>query len=433
MRHVIICGIGTISRELIEYLSEQNYIITAVTRNPQAAIRESRTKVTVISWEEIKENPQKYFEDCVAVINLARPNIGTLANPTIKMNDSQISKMKEEFKVGGITTTQTMATLCAQYGTPGKTVFLNASSYNHYNSDIIPQDKPYSDLTPLREDDRPLDYLTEVSRAWEEAAIPASESGIRVVHLGFGMLIDQNSTGFSTIHSLFLLGIGGRIGSGEQYIPMLTMRDTLSSIQHCIEHDEITGYVNIAGFNVKQKELVEELAKQVDERPLLKQAWTYIILKGLLGWNNCLNNITKPEILIKTGLGIFGEELLLKGLTIKADKLAASSFQFQDTSIAEAIRYALEKPKGQLVSTKNIDISNYCQMDELEIALQLQNKAEPSSSTLTKRKLYTGSSSREEALIKPKSHTSVTGHSMFSSKNKQKDIVVNQKPCCSLI
>ena len=346
---IIVCGVGTISKELIPYLAEKGYNLIVVTQNPQRANKEFGERITAIDWNEIQKNAAIYFKDCHAVINLARPPIGMLAHPTFSMTAFQLAKEKKTFKEEGENTTRIMANLCANHGVPGKTVFLNASAYNHYNSqDVHLVGEAYSDSLNYA-DKLPLDYLTEVNRAWEQAANPAVIAGIRVVHLGFGLIADQNSTGFSNILALFQMGVGGRIGSGEQQIPMLSMRDALSATLHCIDTPKLSGYINIAAFNVKQKTLALELAKKIAEKPLAKQGWMYFILSYLFFWNHWINNITKPAWLIKFGLGVFGEELLLKSVAIESDKLGRSKFIFQDKNINSAIEYALEKPKDQLV------------------------------------------------------------------------------------
>lgn len=341
MLGVIVCGIGTISKELIPYLVSLNYKVTVVTRNTNKSRNLFNDEVQLIDWMEIQTNPKPYFSECIAVINLARPALVSLDHPTFGMSADQIEVERDRFLAEGAVSTEIMAFLCAQHADPKSTVFLNASAYDHYDSQTS-ECEPASDLATYEPITHPQSFFTKLIQAWELEAEPAIDAGIRVVHLGLGMIIDKNSTGFSTLLSFFQMGIGGPIGSGEQYIPMLTMRDAIAAITHCIGNINISGYVNIAGFNVKQKHLAQELAKQVAAVPVSQQGWGYTVFKTIL-FGSWLNNIPKPEILIKFFLGTFSE-LLLKNVRIQSEKLLQSGFVFRDNEVVSALTYALSKP-----------------------------------------------------------------------------------------
>lgn len=376
MPSVIVCGVGTISKELIPYLLSQQYTVTVVTRNQENAVSTFGTSVTSISWDEIQNNAQNYFTDCVAVVNLARPGVDTLAHPTFAMKPEEIESEKNRFITEGEKTTKIMAELCAHYANPNTTVFINASAYDHYDVQNLDA-PPLNDTDPLDTSIQPRNFYTKVIRAWEAAAQPAADKGIRIVHVGLGMISDKKSPGFKSILTLFRLGIGGPIGSGEQNIPMVSMRDAVAAIMHCIKTPNISGYVNIVGFNVKQKDLAAELAKQIDQFPASRHGWMYTILKWL-PFNMWLNNIMKPEWLIKFALGTFGEELLLKNVSVTSQKLLHVGFKFHDTNVAGAVKYALAKKRNQ-PAYLDVPTSSYAGMDALGTGTNNNNNSNNSN------------------------------------------------------
>lgn len=93
------------------------------------------------------------------------------------------------------------------------------------------------------------DFLAEVCVAWERAAMPAAEAGIRVVHPRTGSIVlDQDSPALKRMVPLFRAGIGGRLGSGKQWWSWITMRDEVRALEHLIDGD-LTGPVNLVAPN----------------------------------------------------------------------------------------------------------------------------------------------------------------------------------------
>ncbi|HET6764614.1 MAG TPA: TIGR01777 family oxidoreductase [Longimicrobiaceae bacterium] len=100
----------------------------------------------------------------------------------------------------------------------------------------------------LTEDSAPgSDFLAEVGREWEAAAKPAAEAGIRVVNTRFGIVLSADGGALGQMLPPFRLGVGGRLGSGRQWMSWISLEDTVGAIRFCMEHEEVSGPVNVVG------------------------------------------------------------------------------------------------------------------------------------------------------------------------------------------
>jgi uncharacterized protein (TIGR01777 family) len=91
-------------------------------------------------------------------------------------------------------------------------------------------------------------FLPSVCRAWEAAAAPATEAGIRVVHIRTGIVLDAHGGALAKQLPLFKIGLGGRFGSGRQWQSWITLDDEVSAILHLLDAD-VAGPVNLTAPN----------------------------------------------------------------------------------------------------------------------------------------------------------------------------------------
>lgn len=89
-------------------------------------------------------------------------------------------------------------------------------------------------------------FLSDVCEAWETATAPAGEAGIRVTHLRTGIVLSANGGALAKQLPLFKIGLGGRIGSGQQYWPWISMDDEVGAISWLLSND-VAGPVNLTG------------------------------------------------------------------------------------------------------------------------------------------------------------------------------------------
>src|SRR5262249_34613021 len=89
-------------------------------------------------------------------------------------------------------------------------------------------------------------YFPKVCQAWEAATKPAEQAGIRVVHLRFGLVLGPAGGLLKPMLPLFRLGLGGRLGSGRQWMPWISLLDAVAAIRFLLGSD-VSGAVNLTG------------------------------------------------------------------------------------------------------------------------------------------------------------------------------------------
>jgi uncharacterized protein (TIGR01777 family) len=91
------------------------------------------------------------------------------------------------------------------------------------------------------------DFLARVCVDWESAAEPAADAGIRVVHPRTGLVVSAKGGAWGRLFPLFRLGLGGRLGSGDQYWPFISLADHIAALRFAVEREELSGPLNFTG------------------------------------------------------------------------------------------------------------------------------------------------------------------------------------------
>jgi uncharacterized protein len=115
----------------------------------------------------------------------------------------------------------------------------------------------------LTEDDGPGgDFLAGVVQAWEAAADPAREAGIRVAHMRNTLVLGRHGGALPRLVLQFRLGAGGRFGSGRQWWSWATLTDTVAAYEHALASDSLSGPANVSAPNqVRNAEFSRVLAR----------------------------------------------------------------------------------------------------------------------------------------------------------------------------
>ncbi len=115
-------------------------------------------------------------------------------------------------------------------------VLVNASAvgiYGNRHDEILPETAP-----------RGPGYLADLCDDWEKAALAAEELGVRVVCLRIGIVLGRNGSAFEKLRMVLRLGIGGRLGSGKQWMPWIHLDDLRAAIVHAVFSETLAGPVN---------------------------------------------------------------------------------------------------------------------------------------------------------------------------------------------
>ena len=151
-------------------------------------------------------------------------------------------------------------------------------------------------------------FLVEVCQDWEEATTPAVQADIRTAHIRTGVVLSPKGGALAAMLTPFKLGLGGRIGSGKQWMSWIDIRDMVGAIHHILKNDLIQGPVNlVAPRPVMNAEFAQTLAS-VLSRPAI---------------------FPLPEFALKLAFGQMGEEILLGSQKVEASKLISSGYPFR--------------------------------------------------------------------------------------------------------
>jgi len=113
-------------------------------------------------------------------------------------------------------------------------------------------------------------FLAQVCRDWEKEIFEARPLGIRTVGLRLGVVLGRNGGAVKQMLPPFRLGLGGRLGSGEQWVSWIHVRDVAGLIVHGLESDVLDGPVNgVAPYPATNSEFTQALAKELGRRARL--------------------------------------------------------------------------------------------------------------------------------------------------------------------
>ena len=245
------------------------------------------------------------LEGAGAVVNLAGESIGAK-----RWSEDQKARIRDS-RVRG--TTLLAETLAKLNRPPNVLVSGSAVGYYGDRSDEV-----------LTESSRPGDgFLAEVAGAWEAATVPAGEAGIRVHHIRTGIVLSGRGGALAQMLRPFKLGVGGKLGTGRQWMSWISLEDEVGAIVHLLGDVAPAGAVNLTAPNPASNADFTKALGQALGRPTVLPV-PRIGLKLLLG-------------------GAMAEELLLAGQRALPTRLLDSGYTFTHPDLADAPEVALSE------------------------------------------------------------------------------------------
>lgn len=110
-------------------------------------------------------------------------------------------------------------------------------------------------------------FMAQVCVDWEASADPARDGGIRVVHTRTGVVMAPEGPLIQKVRVPFKLGVGGRVGSGRQWVPWISLDDEVRALRFLLERDDISGPVNLVGPEAIQNLELTRALGEVWNRP----------------------------------------------------------------------------------------------------------------------------------------------------------------------
>jgi hypothetical protein len=165
-------------------------------------------------------------------------------------------------------------------------------------------------------------FLADVCQEWEAATAPASDGGIRVVHLRIGVVLTPAGGALAKLLTPFQLGVGGRVGSGGQFMSWISLDDLLGVILHAIRTETLQGAVNaVAPSPVTNLEFTKTLGA------VLRRPTVFPI----------------PAAAARLAFGEMADEMLLASTRVIPARLTASRYLFRHPELETALRHVLGK------------------------------------------------------------------------------------------
>ncbi len=240
-----------------------------------------------------------------AVVNLSGANIGA---------ERWTADRKRILTESRLTTTRFLAEQMAEMIDP-PSVYMSQSAigiYGDRGDEILDESSSYGP------DD---DFLASLTADWEEAATPATEAGVRVIHPRTGLVVAEDAPLLDRLTPIFRAGVGGPIGRGSQWWSWVDLVDVVGAMSFLLESD-LSGPFNVAAPEpVRQKEFAEVMAAVLN-RP---------------------SAIPVPSVALKLALG--GEKAQAIGLSstrVKPQRLLDAGYSFQEASLEMSLRRILE-------------------------------------------------------------------------------------------
>jgi uncharacterized protein (TIGR01777 family) len=167
-------------------------------------------------------------------------------------------------------------------------------------------------------------FLPEVCVAWEAATGMAEEAGIRVVHARTGIVLSPDGGALKAQLPAFRLGVGGKAGSGEQWMPWITLADEVRALRFLLDHD-VAGPVNLVGPHPATNAELTRTLGRVLGRP------TFMTIPRLAGR-------------LPLGVGPLVDSLLFDSARVLPAVLLDAGFTFLHTDLETALRDLLDRP-----------------------------------------------------------------------------------------
>jgi len=299
--HVVMAGAsGFLGCPLRFELVRRGHRVTSLVRRPARAHGEH-------SWDPTAPDPasagldRDLLEGAAVVVNLA--GSPTLGNPHSRRWSTALRETR-------VATTRLLAEAVA--ASERRPALLAGNAVGWYGDH---GDQPLTEAA----DSRGTSLMTSVCREWHDAALPAADAGARVAWLRTAPVMDRRNAPLKQLRPLFRAGLGARLGSGRQRMPMVSLRDWVDAVAFVAEHDDLAGPVNLAAprlptnaeFTRTLAELVHRPAFLVAPSPALRLA-AGRLAPELLGSVNVV-----PSVLTSAGFvfrDVDGESVLRTGL-----------------------------------------------------------------------------------------------------------------------
>jgi len=315
LRYAILGGSGFIGSALTRYWLKQGHEVMIITRNPQqkdSLCESTPQQLSYYTWNNIDQDP---------LLLRGLDGIVNLAGATISQRWTR--RAKQQIMNSRLHTTQTLGRWISILGEEAPKVIVQGSAVGRYGTSLTQE---FMENSP----GSTADFLAKVTSAWEETALKSIPQSIsdqhanpetthsakpRLVLLRTGVVLGDQGGAYPMMRLPFLLGVGGPIGTGKQWVPWIHINDLVSLIDFCITHPKISGPVNAVSPNPVTNEQFGRAIGRVHHRPF----WFPL-----------------PAFVLRTVLGEMSL-LLLEGQRVIPQTATSSDFVYTYPHLEEAL------------------------------------------------------------------------------------------------
>lgn len=299
---VVVSGAsGLIGSALCRSLEGEGHRVRRLVRRPPGDDK------LAIQWDPAAGRLEaKDLEGVDAVVHLAGEGIGDK-----RWTEEQKRKVLESRTKGTDLLARAVASLDAK-----PVVFVSASGMGIYGEGgdrVLTEADPPGDI-----------FLAQVCIEWEAATQPAVDAGIRVPLLRTSIVLSGEGGVLKKTLLLFKAGLGGKIGSGRQWWSWISIDDEVAAIRFLIDHDDISGPVNLSSPNPVTNAEYTKVLGHVLKRPTFFAVPTFA-----------------PKLLLGAD---FAEQLLFLSQRLEPTVLEAHDFPYRHRDLEAAFRAVLDKP-----------------------------------------------------------------------------------------
>lgn len=287
---------GFIGRHLIKALLEQACDVVAVSRDLVSARKRFPDTVTIIDWENA--SLRAALETTDVVINLAGESIASRP-----WNKKQKTAIINSRLLAAQRLHQAMGTLKKK-----PALLLQASAIGYYGN------RPLQECSELCKPGE--GFLAEVCNKWEKQVPGFAEELERAVTIRIGVVLGEDGGVIPKLLKQSKRHMGGKIGSGEQWISWIHIYDLVYAIIYLMNDEKASGIYNM-----------------VAPEPMQQREFSKLIAES----SGSKLQLAAPKFMIRWMLGEFGRELLLSGQKVSAGKLIRQGFLFKFITARQAI------------------------------------------------------------------------------------------------
>ena len=305
MKIIITGGTGLIGTQLSEALTRDGHQLTSLVRSSKSS---STSAMTFLRWDiergEIDDAAKLEGHD--AVIHLAGENVA---------GGRWTAERKRRIRDSRVNGTRLLVDTLARLNAP-PTVFLSASATGFYGADRGKE--------TLTEASAPgEDFLARVCREWEAEGLRAEDFGARVVLLRTGIVLSPKGGALAKMLPVFKLGLGGKLGSGQQVMSWIALADELAAIRFALGNEAVRGPINLtAPHPVTNLEFTQTLGR-VLSRPTI---------------------FAVPQFALQLAFGELADTVL-GSLRVLPSNLEAAGFRFEFSNLENALRHLNLNPR----------------------------------------------------------------------------------------